>query len=232
MRSFCSIVLVSASLAISATGFAGADTPPKIKPSPKPPAFTFGGFVRSYDFTRQNASGFPQTFKAMNQASVNTAVSLHGSYRFTNSPFSVAATYLYANPGSCVTPLSHLALPCGKHTFVTQGAEPLNPDDTLPAYVLSTLYEAYVQYATPNLTVRAGDQVINTAWAPSSDSRLKPSAYEGVDATFRLSPAWTAELSYMDRFENRVSSAYEDSTLLTSFPSGAAGVPSNIFAPG
>src|SRR5581483_2337455 len=114
MRSFCSIVLVSASLAISATGFAGADTPPKIKPSPKPPAFTFGGFVRSYDFTRQNASGFAQTFKAMNQGSVNTALSLRGAYKFNNSPFSLAATYLYADPGTCVPAISHLSLPCGK----------------------------------------------------------------------------------------------------------------------
>ncbi|HEX5274176.1 MAG TPA: hypothetical protein VFW34_02795 [Candidatus Rubrimentiphilum sp.] len=218
-------------LAASASAAASAESSPKPKPSPKPP-FTFGGFVRSYDFTRQNASGFPQTLKAMNQASVNTAVSLRGAYRFNNGPFSVAATYLYADPGSCIQAASHLSPPCGKHTFVSQGSEPVNPDDTLPGYALSTLYEAYVEYKTPALTVRVGDQVINTPWAPSSDTRLKPSAYEGVDASYKFSAMWSAEATYMSRFENRVSSAFEDSTLLTSFPSGAAGTAPNMYTPG
>ncbi len=228
------MLFAGSSLALAAAAFASAsaDGPPKIKPSPKPPPFTFGGFVRSYDFTRQNASGFAQTFRAMNQASVNTAVSLRAAYKFNHSPFSLAATYLYANPGSCVSALSHLALPCGKLTFASQGSEPVNPDDTLPGYVLSTLYEAYIQYATPQLTIRAGDQVINTPWAPSSDTRLKPSAYEGIDVSYKFSSRWSAEATYMSRFENRVSSVFEDSTLLTSFPSGAAGIAPNIFSPG
>lgn len=233
MRLLRCLPCICLSLAVSAQALAAAADPPKVKPSPKPPAFTFGGFVRSYDFTRQNASGFPQTFKAINQASVNTAVSLHAAYKFNHSPVSVAATYLYANPGSCVTALSHSALPCGKHTFISGStSEPLNPDDTLPGYVLSTLYEAYIQYAAPQLTIRAGDQVINTPWAPSSDSRLKPSAYEGIDASYKFSGKFSAEAMYMTRFENRVSSAFEESTLLTSFPSGAAGIASNIFSPG
>ena len=228
------VLLAGSTLALAASAWAGAsaDSPPKTKPSPKPPPFTFGGFVRSYDFTRQNASGFVQTFKAMNQASVNTAISLRGAYRVNNGPLSLAATYLYANPGACIQAVSHLSLPCGKHTFVSQGSEPVNPDDTLPGYALSTLYEAYIQYKTPALTIRAGDQVINTPWAPSSDTRLKPSAYEGVDASYTFSPIWSAEAMYMTRFENRVSSAFENSTLLTSFPSGAAGTASNIYSPG
>jgi hypothetical protein len=234
MRLLRCMLIAGSSLALAATGAAGAsaDSPPKIKPSPKPPAFTFGGFVRSYDFTRQNASGFPQTFKAMNQASVNSAVSLRGTYRLNNGPVSVAATYLYANPGACISAASHLSLPCGKHTFVSGGSEPTNPDDTLPGYALSTLYEAYIQYKTPALTIRAGDQVINTPWAPSSDTRLKPSAYEGIDASYTFSSRWSAEAMYMTRFENRVSSAFENSTLLTSFPSAAAGTASNIYSPG
>src|SRR5947209_10699741 len=155
MRVLRCMLFVGSTLALAA-GFsnAAASGLPKTKPSPKPPPITFGGFVRSYDFTRQNASGFPQTFKAMNQASVNTAVSLHGAYRFNGSPLSVAATCLYANPGSCVQSASHLSLPCAKHTFLSQGSEPLNPDDTLPAYALSALYEAYIEYKTPALSIR------------------------------------------------------------------------------
>jgi hypothetical protein len=234
MRSLRCVLFAGSTLALAASALAGAsaDSRPKIKPSPKPAPFAFGGFARSYDFTRQNASGFAQTFKAMNQASVNTAVSLRGTYRFNNGPLSLAATYLYANPGACIQAASHLSLPCGKHTFIGNGNEPVNPDDTLPGYVLSTLYEAYLQYKTPALTVRAGDQVINTPWAPSSDTRLKPSAYEGIDVSYRFSPMWSAEATYMSRFENRVSSAFEDSTLLTSFPSGAPGTASNIYSPG
>ena len=231
---YVALACFSFALAGAAVAGASADPQPKNRPTPKPAAaFSFGGFVRSYDFTRQNASGFANTFKAMNQASVNTGVALHGAYRFGNGHFLLGATYFYADPGSCVSPVSHLALPCGKHTFINgASSEPTNPDDTLPGYVLSTLYEAYIQYTTPSLTIRAGDQVINTPWAPSSDTRLKPSAYEGIDAAYKFSPRWSAEAMYMSRFENRVSSAFENSTLLTSFPSGAAGIASNIYSPG
>ncbi len=215
-----------------AAATAGAAPLPNAKPSPKPSLFTFGGFVRSYDFTRQNASGFPQTFKAMNQGSVNTAVSLRGAYRFNNSPFSIGATYLYANPGACISAASHLSIPCGKHTFVSQGSEPVNPDDTLPGFEMSTLYEAYLLYKGPNATVRLGSQVVTTPWANPSDSRLKPVAFQGVDASYKINARWSAEALFMTRFEGRASSAFDNATLLTSHPADAPGVASNIFTPG
>lgn len=203
-------------------------------PKPKPPKnpFQYSGYVRSYDFTRQNASGFANTFKAMNQRSINTAVSLHATYNFNNGPFSVGGTYLYANPGSCESSISHLGLPCGKHTFVPQGSQPTNPDDTLPGFTLSTLYEAYVQYKDPVATVRLGNQVVTTPWSNASDSRLKPVAFQGMDAIFRLSSKFNLETMYMSRFESRASSAFDNATLLTSHPADAPGVAANIFTPG
>ncbi len=232
MRRFDGIFFLCAvALLGPVTANAVAATPPP-KPTP-PPAFTYSGFVRAYYFTRQNASGYPQTFKAVNQATFNTAMSLHGQYTFENGPITIGGTYFYANPlNGCPSPVSHLSLPCGKETFTGQAIVPTNPDDTLPGYVLSTLYEAYFQYKTPVLTIRAGDQVINTPWAPSSDTRLKPSAYEGIDVSYKFSRMWSTEAMYMSRFENRVSSAFENSTLLTSFPSGAPGIASNIFSTG
>ncbi len=227
------MLLAGSTLALAATALASAsaDSPPKIKPSPKPPPFTFGGFVRSYDFTRQNASGFAQTFKAMNQASVNTAVSLRGAYRFNNGPLSFAAMYLYANPGACIQAASHLSTPCGRHTFIADGSEPVNPDDTLPGFAMSTLYEAYLQYKDPRATLRLGNQVIVTPWANPSDSRLKPVAFQGLYGAYKFSARWTAEALFMPRFEGRASSAFDNATLLTSHPADAPGVAANIFTP-
>ncbi|MHB8179066.1 MAG: hypothetical protein ACYDFS_10390, partial [Vulcanimicrobiaceae bacterium] len=76
-------VLASMSMALAGT----KDTPaPKTKATPKP--FTYSGYFRSYYFTRQNASaGIP----VPNQAAFNAALSLHGEYRFANSPFSLGA---------------------------------------------------------------------------------------------------------------------------------------------
>jgi len=186
MRKF----VMSALVAIAAAGAllaapAGAQPKPKATPTPNP--FSYSGYVRAYYFTRQNASIYPQTFKAINQASFNTAISLHAQYTFENSPITVGGTYLYANPlDGCPTPVSHLSLPCGKQTFTGQSIVPTNPDDTLPGFVLSTLYEAYVQYKDPTLYVKLGDQVINTPWANASDSRLKPVAFEGGDLTYKF----------------------------------------------
>jgi hypothetical protein len=206
---------------------------PAPKPTPTPNPFQYSGYVRSYYFTRQNATGYPQTFKAINQASFNTAISLHLQYTFENSPITIGGTYLYANPlNGCTTPVSHLSLPCGKQSFTGQFNVPTNPDDTLPGFVLSTLYEAYVQYKDPTLYFKIGDQLFTTPWANPSDSRLKPVAFEGGDLTYNFNRQWTGEAAYMDRFESRASSAFDNATMLTSHPVDGPGVAANIFTPG
>jgi hypothetical protein len=47
---------------------------------------------------------------------------------------------------------------------------------------------------------------------------LKPVAFQGADVTYKFTKAWTGELSYYDGFEDRVSSQFFRSTLLTYNP--------------
>ena len=153
---------------------------------------------------------------------------LHADYRFRNTPFSASASYLFAMPANgCTSPVSHLSPPCGKLK-----APDLNPDDSLPGFEINALYEAYVQYKDPRLTVKLGDQVFNTLWTSSSDTRIKPTAFQGIDAVYAVSPVWSLELADMIRFQGRVNSTFEKNTLLTSFPAGTAGMPANTFFPG
>lgn len=215
-----------ASAGTSATPTVVAQNATAPKPSPTPSAFTYGGYLRAYDFTRMNSPGATKT---TNQASFNPAVSLHAGYDFGGG-LSVAGTYLYANPfNNCGDPASHLSSPCAKHPASLPGT---NPDDTLPGYRLSTLYEAYLQYKDQNTFVRLGDQVINSPWANASDSRLKPVAFRGGDFSYKLDANWQVEAMYMDRFEDRVQSDFLNSTLITqngSFPDaggvGNTGIP-------
>jgi hypothetical protein len=193
-----------------------------------PPSFAFSGKFRAYDFTRQNASKAIGGAGQVNQQSIELGLGLHGEYRFANSPFSAAATYLVAMPtNGCDTPTSHLSPPCGKLK-----APAVNPDDSLPGFALNTLYEAYVQYKDPHLFARLGDQVYNTPWTNSSDTRIKPTAFQGVDVVYSLSRVWSLEAADMIRFQGRVNSTFERNTLLTSFPAGTTGTPANFFVPG
>lgn len=162
-----------------------------------------------------------------NQQTWSTAISLHGDYHF-NTAWTVGASYLYSNPlNGCVSAPSHQSPPCGK-------VKPpqLNPDDSIPGFELSTLYEAYVAYKDSQFYAKAGDQVINLAWAPAADSRLKPASYEGIDAIYSPNKEWSFEGTDMFRFEPRTSSQFYNTTLLTSFPAGYGGVASNIYVPG
>ncbi|MDB5070277.1 MAG: hypothetical protein JWM87_1388 [Candidatus Eremiobacteraeota bacterium] len=164
----------------------------------------------------------------MNQQSIELGLGLHADYRFGNTPFSVGASYLFAMPANgCASPVSHLSPPCGKLK-----APALNPDDSLPGFELNALYEAYVQYKDPRLSVKLGDQVFNTPWTSSSDTRIKPTAYQGADIVYAVSPVWSVELADMVRFQGRVNSTFEKNTLMTSFPAGTAGTPANTFVPG
>ncbi len=200
-----------------------AQAAPTAKKTPAP--FSYRGYVRAYDFTRQNASG---STPGVNQQSFNAALNLHGDYRFTDSGLSVGASYLYANPlNNCSTAASHYTPPCGGNK-----APGLNPDDTLPGFSLSSLYEAYVAYGDKTTTGKLGYQVFNSPWANASDSRLKPVAFLGGDFTYKFNPNWVGELGYFNGFEDRASSQFFRSTLLTYSPVDAPGYTSLVAANG
>ena len=206
---------------------AGAQSSPAPVPSPSP-ALSVRGSFRAYDFTRQNASTGIGGAGQVNQQSIELGLALHGDYHVANTPLSLGASYLVALPANgCVNPVSHLSPPCGKLK-----APALNPDDSLPGFALNALYEAYVQYKDAHLSAKLGDQVFNTLWTSSSDTRIKPTAYQGADVVFAPSPVWSFEIADMVRFQGRVNSTFEKNTLLTSFPAGTAGVPANTFVPG
>jgi hypothetical protein len=194
-----------------------AQAQPTPAPTATPPPVTYSGYLRSFYFTRQNASGYTKPFTAFNQAAFNTAVSIHAAYAFAPN-WSIGGTYLYADPlNNCADPKSHVDTlsPCYRSRTFDNATGGTNPDDTLPDFRLSTLYEAYVQYKDPTLYLKLGDQVINTPWANASDSRLKPVAFQGGDVSYNFSSKWTGELMYMARFEDRASSDFTNTTLLT-----------------
>jgi hypothetical protein len=205
---------------------AQASATPKPKADPK--AFTYGGYLRAYDFYRQNAYG---GHSAANQNSFSAAISLHGDYTFLGSGFDVGASYFYANPftSRCVYATAHFAPPCANNKPPS-----FNPDDTLPGFELSTLDEAYLQYKAHGLYGKVGDQVINTPWAPSSDSRLKPAAFEGADVAYTFANAFSIEASDYLQWECRTCSDFDKGTLLTTAPfgySGANALPANNHDP-
>ncbi|HEV3154012.1 MAG TPA: hypothetical protein VGZ02_09435 [Candidatus Baltobacteraceae bacterium] len=238
----CGTGMASAETSATRATVAQASPAPAATTTPNP--LTYGGFVRAYYFTRTNASpyGLPQTTNVLNQASFNAAVSLHAAYSFANN-WSAGGTYFYANPlNNCTTAADQLQVggPCsGKTaTFKSGGSSflypnvPTNPDNTLPGFEMSTLYEAYLQYKDANLFAKAGNMVFNSPWANPSDSRLKPVAFQGGDLSYKFNTNWTAEAAFMDRFEDRVDSAFVNSTLLTATNiADAPGAGSNLLLP-
>ncbi len=216
-----------------------ATVAPPPPPPPTPNPLVLGGYYRSYYFTRQNASNNPgaqynftpgakYSSTGVNQASWNNAIAVHGEYDFP-SGWNVGGTYLYANPvdGPCVVPANHAK----GAVCVTQVPPNTNPDDTLPGFTLSTFYQAYLGYKAHGFNGQLGNILFDTPWANPSDSRIKPVAFEGAYLGYTAPSYWTVEAADMLTFENRTSSAFSQQTLLTSYPAGSPGLPSNIFLP-
>ena len=216
-----------------------ATVAPPPPPPPTPNPLVLGGYLRSYYFTRQNASNNPgaqynftpgakYSSTGVNQASWNNGIAVHGEYDFP-SGWDVGATYLYANPinGPCVVPANHAK----GGVCVTQVPPNTNPDDTLPGFTLSTFYQAYLGYKAHGFNGQLGNVLFDTPWANPSDSRIKPAAFEGAYLGYTAPSFWTVEAADMLAFENRTSSAFSQQTLLTSYPAGSPGLATNIFLP-
>ena len=217
-----------------------ATVAPPPPPPPTPNPLTLGGYLRSYYFTRQNASNNPgaqfnfseskYSSAGVNQATWNTAIAPHADYNFPGGGWHVGGSYLYANPinGPCVVPANHIK----GSVCVTQVPPNTNPDDTLPGFTMSTLYEAYLKYNAFGWNGAMGNILFDSPWANPADSRLKPAAFEGGYLGYTSPGGFTVQGADMLAYENRTSSAFSRQTLLTSFPAGSNGMAPNIYVPG
>lgn len=253
MRSLvaCAVAVAVALVAVPLVASAQTPAVPKAKTTvaqaepaatPTPNPFTWTGTFRSYYFTRQNASNNPgaqfnfspgakYNSNGVNQASLNSSIDLHADYHFAGGGWYVGGSYFYANPiaGPC-TPASTQAKgkPC-----VSQTPPNTNPDDTLPAFALSTFPEAYLGYTAAGFRAKVGDQLFSSPWAgPYDGTRLKPAAYQGADVAYALGNGLDFEVADMLQFQNRTSKTFTSNTLLTSFPAGGGGMAANIYVPG
>jgi hypothetical protein len=201
---------------LSNGAFAQTATPsPKPTATPKP--FSYSGYVRAFYFTRQNASGYLKGTGQIDQASFNAAIKLHGEYAFARSPWSVGATYVYADPlganGPCDDAANYAAGgSCAQ--YPAPSAKFKMSDTTLPGYRLATLGEAYLRYHDKYVDAKVGNQQFTSPWAHPSDSRVKPVFFQGIDANVAIAPGWSIGASRMIQWESRVSSDFNKSTLL------------------
>src|SRR5580704_9503748 len=170
-----------------------AQASPAPNATARPKAFTYSGYLRSYDFSRLNNPQISPK-NPLNQTTWSTGVSLHGAYDFGGG-FSAAATYFYANPfaGGCNSASTHGGPPCNFKPNDQVPGQRTNPADTIPGFEMSTLYEAYVQFKNDQFFARVGNQVINTPWANPADTRLKPIASRGADASYAVDKHWSVE---------------------------------------
>ena len=219
--SLAAMVLAGTTFALAETSATPASTKvAQASPAPTatPNPFSYRGYVRAYDFTRQNAYNGTNGTGKVNQQSFEPGISLHAEYNYNVGipGLGLGGSYFYGNPlNNCVSAQSHLFPPCGN---VKQPN--LNPDDTLPGYELNTLYESYLQYKSSNFFIRLGDMVSpgTQVWVPASDSRVKPSAYRGGYATFALNKEFTLEAGDYYQWEARNLSDFNSYTLLTDPP--------------
>ena len=209
-------------------------------PTPTPDPLSVSGAFRSYLFTRQNASNNPgvrfnftpgakYSTTGVNQEAWEQAIALHADYAFAGSGFYVGGTYFYSDPfsGPCSTASTHVkGMPC-----VSQRPPNTNPDDTDPDFILSTFLEGYLGYKMHDFSAKLGDQIFDSPWAGPADTRVKPAAFQGADFAYHPN-GWIFELADMLQYENRTSSTFNSTTLLTSFPAGNRGMAPNIYVPG
>jgi hypothetical protein len=210
--------LVACALFFTLTTAAFAQTAtPAPKPTATPEPFSYNGYVRAFYFTRQNATAYPKGTGQLNQASFNAAIKLHGEYAIGATPWTVGATYVYANPlgiNDMCDDVDNYAAGGTCQQYPSANNNNKMSDTTLPGYTLATLGEAYLQYKDKYVSAKIGNQQFTSPWANPSDSRVKPVFFQGLDANVAVAPGWNVGVSRMLQWESRVSSDFNKSTLL------------------
>ncbi|MBU6460888.1 MAG: OprD family outer membrane porin [Proteobacteria bacterium] len=146
------------------------------------------GQIRSYYFNRQY--GAPNL-------STQRAFSLAGILNIQSAPF-----WGGFGLGTSFFTASDLGL---------NNMNSANLDSTLMGaqQSVNALGQMYLQYQAPKkFLIRGGDQIINTPWMNSSDSRVLPATYEGVYAQGTPLKNWNVYGARVFRWKSRTSSNY------------------------
>lgn len=158
-----------------------------------PVFFTSSGTLRAYVFQRLNRVG-------QNQRAWNFGGSLHGEATLKSRPFTIGATYSFADP------------------LGTNGSNPQHNsalDNSLPAYSIRALSELYAQVRTWRDFAQLGTFGIDTPFANTADKRMVPITFQGVQARHYFGGGWNISAMHMARFKSRTSSTFDANTLLT-----------------
>jgi hypothetical protein len=179
-----------------------AQTHPAPTATPLPGRIAVSGRVRAYDFDRFNHVQNPSN---PDRYAIAFGVGAHLDYHIGDTPLNFGYTYYGSTP------------------FGFDGPNPIansRIDNSLPGYNLNQpAHELYLQYKDANAAVTIGNQELNYAFLPNSDSRIAPESYQGIDSTFKLAPSLAFTFSRIIGFENRTSSNFEQDTQLTaSYP--------------
>ncbi len=154
-------------------------------------------------------------------------------YLLPHSHWSVAGTYVYADPlglnGACSSPGNYGAgEPCSQYP---ENNNYRSQDTTLPAFQLSTLAEMYVKYDDSRLSASLGDLWYDSPWAGPSDSRIKAAYFQGLDAKYAFGGHhWSVDAARITEWENRTSSNFNKSNLIVPLaPDGSIAHPTSGF---
>ena len=83
---------------------------------------------------------------------------------------------------------------------------------------ITTVGEAYAQFARDGALLRAGRQIINTPWMGARDSRMLPQTFEGVWGQFAPIKGLSLMATRVDAFKSRTSDGFNHDNLY--YPNG------------
>jgi hypothetical protein len=150
-------------------------------------------------------------------ATVNGEVRLYRFDRNYDNPaskdqFSNSLAGLLTVKSGKVGGFSLVATGFSAHSFGTQSHDTGRIDASLmgPDNVIDGFSQAYVEYANPWVTVRAGDQYLSTPWMGQSDSRVIPASYQGAMVDFKPARGWDIYAIRTLRWKSRTSDSFND----------------------
>ncbi len=163
--------------------------------------FTYGGSLRAFNFVRQDV---PQAGNP-NGTAVAQGGTLDVRYAIPHTALQLGTSYTGTQPGDINGPQ-----PQGNSRLV----------NSLPAFSLSTIDEAFVGYDTLGIAATIGDRFYDFTWLPAADSHIKPAAYQGGDVSFQPIRGLQLGATRVIRYESRTSSNFQPDTLLTAVVPG------------